>query len=293
MTTIGWLGTGRMGIEMATRLIDDGTAMTVWNRTPSKADPLTKLGAAQADRIGDLGQCDVVFTTVTSSEDLIEVTLGSDGLFDAQTPPRIVVDCSTVSAEAATEIRLEAARRDIGFLSAPLSGNPDMVAEGSASIVASGPKSVFDAVVPYLRAIARRVTYCGGEEEARLVKLCHNLMLGVVTQALAEATALAEKGGVPASTFIDFLDGSVLGCTHLRHKGHAIQSRNFEAAATTENLRKDFDLGLAAARELEVPMPVGALTHQLLQTAVGLGYGKSDYVSLYQVAASAAALPKS
>jgi 3-hydroxyisobutyrate dehydrogenase-like beta-hydroxyacid dehydrogenase len=293
MTTIGWLGTGKMGMEMATRLIRDGAALTVWNRTPSKAEPLTKLGAAQVDQIVDLGRCDIVFTTVTSSADLIEVTLGGNGLFNAQTSPRIVVDCSTVAAEAATEVRLEAARRDIGFLSAPLSGNPDMVAEGSASIVASGPESVFDAVLPYLRAIAPRVTYCGAEEEARLVKLCHNLMLGVVTQALAEATALAEKGGVPASTFVDFLDGSVLGCTHIRHKGHAIQSRNFEAAATTENLRKDFDLGLAAARELEVPMPVGALTHQLLQAAVGLGYGKSDYVSLYQVAAAAAALPTS
>lgn len=293
MTTIGWLGTGKMGIEMATRLINGGVALTVWNRTPSKAEPLTKLGAAQADQISDLGGCDVVFTTITSSEDLIEVTLGSHGLFTAQPSPRIVVDCSTVSAEAATEVRLEGARRDIGFLSAPLSGNPDMVVEGSASIVASGPKPVFDAVEPYLRAIAPRVTYCGAQEEARLVKLCHNLMLGVVTQALAEATTLAEKGGVPASTFVDFLNGSVLGCTHIRHKGEAIRSRNFAAAATTENLRKDFDLGLAAARSLQVPMPAGALTHQLLQAAVGLGYGKSDYVSLYQVAAAAAALPTS
>jgi 3-hydroxyisobutyrate dehydrogenase-like beta-hydroxyacid dehydrogenase len=128
MTTIGWLGTGRMGVVMATRLINDGAALTVWNRTPSKAEPLMKLGAAQADRIGDLGRCEIVFTTVTSSEDLIEVTLGSQGLFNAQTPPGIVVDCSTVAAEAATEVRLEATRRDIGFLSAPLSGNPDMVA---------------------------------------------------------------------------------------------------------------------------------------------------------------------
>ena len=293
MTTIGWLGTGKMGIEMASRLIDDGNALTVWNRTPAKAEPLTKLGAAQADQIADLGRCDVVFTTITSSDDLIEVTLGHRGLFNAQPAPGIVVDCSTVAAAAAAEVRVEAERLGIGFLSAPLSGNPDMVAEGSASVVASGPKSVFDAVEPYLHAIAPRVTYCGAEEEARLVKLCHNLMLGVVTQALAEATTLAEKGGVPASTFVDFLDGSVLGCTHIRHKGNAIESRNFTAAATTENLRKDFDLGLAAARSLEVPMPASALTHQLLQTAIGLGYGQSDYVSLYQVAAAAAGLPTS
>ena len=73
-------------------------------------------------------------------------------------------------------------------------------------------------------------------------------MLGIVTEALAEVTALAEKGGVPASAFLDFIDGSVLGCTHIRHKGQAIRTRNYEPTATTENLCKDFDLGLAAAR---------------------------------------------
>jgi 3-hydroxyisobutyrate dehydrogenase-like beta-hydroxyacid dehydrogenase len=109
---------------------------------------------------------------------------------------------------------------------------------------------------------------------------------------VAEATTLAEKGGVPASVFLDFIDGSVLGCTHIRLKGQAIRARNYQAAMTAENLRKDFDLGLAATRALQVPMPAAALTHQLIQTAIGLGYGKSDYVTLYEVAARAAALPE-
>jgi 3-hydroxyisobutyrate dehydrogenase-like beta-hydroxyacid dehydrogenase len=229
---------------------------------------------------------------VTSSEDLLAVMLGPEGLLRAQPAPSIVVDCSTVSAEAAAEVRVEAAARGIGFLSAPISGNPDAVAEGQASIVVSGPAPVFETVEPYLRAIAPSVTYCGAGEEARLVKLCHNLMLGIVTEALAEVTALAEKGGVAPSTFLDFIDGSVLGCTHVRLKGRAIRARNYEAAMTAENLRKDFDLGLAAARALEVPMPTAALTHQLIQTAIGHGYGKSDYVTLYEVAARAAALPR-
>jgi 3-hydroxyisobutyrate dehydrogenase-like beta-hydroxyacid dehydrogenase len=137
------------------------------------------------------------------------------------------------------------------------------------------------------------VTYCGANEEARLVKLCHNLMLGTLTEALAEATALAEKGGVAPSAFLDFIDGSVLGSTHIRHKGQAIRARNYQATMTAENLGKDFDLGLAAARALEVPMPAAALTHQLIQTAIGHGYGKSDYVALYEEAAQAAALHRS
>lgn len=97
---------------------------------------------------------------------------------------------------------------------------------------------------------------------------------------------------MPASVFLDFIDASVLGCTHIRHKGQAIRTHNYEPTATTENLCKDFDLGLAAARALQVPMPAAALTHQLIQTAIGHGYGKSDYVSLYEVAARAAALPR-
>jgi 3-hydroxyisobutyrate dehydrogenase-like beta-hydroxyacid dehydrogenase len=289
---IGWLGTGRMGAAMAARLISDGAAVTVWNRTASKTQPLVELGAARAEKISDLGQCDIVFTSVTSSPDLLAVTLGPDGLFDAQPPPSVVVDTSTVSAEAAAEVRAEATKRGISFLSTPISGNANVVAQGGASIVASGPESVFDTVRPYLDVIAPSVTYAGAGEEARLVKLAHNLMVGIITQMLAEATVLAEKGGVDASAFLDFIDGSVLGSVFIGYKGQAIRTHDYEPTFTTELLRKDFDLGLGAARQLEVPMPVAATTYQAIQTAIGHGYGKSDFATLYEVAARAAALPK-
>jgi 3-hydroxyisobutyrate dehydrogenase-like beta-hydroxyacid dehydrogenase len=289
---IGWLGTGRMGAAMVARLVSHGATVTVWNRTASKTQPLVELGANRAEKVSDLGQCDIVFTSVTSSPDLLAVTLGADGLFDAQPAPSIVVDTSTVSAKAAAEVRAEATKRGIGFLSAPLSGNANIVAQGGASIVASGPKAVFDTVRPYLDVIARSVTYAGELEEARLVKLAHNLMVGIITQMLAEATVLAEKGGVSPSAFLDFIDGSVLGSVFIGYKGEAIRTHDYEPTFTTELLRKDFDLGLGAARSLEVPMPVAATTYQAIQTAIGHGYGKSDFATLYEVAARAAALPK-
>jgi 3-hydroxyisobutyrate dehydrogenase-like beta-hydroxyacid dehydrogenase len=289
---IGWLGTGRMGAAMAARLISDGAAVTVWNRTASKTQPLVDLGANRAEKISDLGDCDIVFTSVTSSPDLLAVTIGAGGLFDAQPAPSIVVDTSTVSAEAAAQVRAEAASRGIGFLSAPISGNANVVAQGGASIVASGPAAVFDTVRPYLDVIAPSVTYAGAGEEARLVKLAHNLMVGIITQMLAEATVLAEKGGVSPSAFLDFIDGSVLGSVFIRYKGQAIRTHDYEPTFTTELLRKDFDLGLGAARQLEVPMPVAATTYQAIQTAIGHGYGQSDFATLYEVAARAAALPK-
>lgn len=289
---IGWLGTGRLGSAMATRLLAHGVTMTVWNRTAPKTGPLVGLGATRAAAVGDLGRCDIVFTTVTSSSDLLSVTAGPGGLFRAQPAPRIVVDCSTVSAEAAAEVRAEATKRGIAFLSAPVSGNAGMVAQGRGSIIVSGAAKTFDTVQPYLRAIAPNVTYCGTGEAALLTKLCHDLLLGMVSEALAEVTTLAEKGGVAPSTFLDFIDESVLGSTFIRHKGRAIRDRNYEPTFTTESLRKDFDLGLAAARQLEVPMPVAATTHQLIQTAIGHGHGKSDFTVLYEVAARAAALPR-
>lgn len=287
---IGWLGTGRMGSALAARLISGGVAVTVWNRTASKAAPLVDLGASRADNLAALGRCDIVFVTVMSSPDLLAVTLGPDGLLSSRPAPRILVNCSTVSAEAAAEVRTEAARHNVEFLSAPVSGNPDAIAGGSGSIVASGPAEVFDAVRPYLEAIAAGVTYAGTGEEALLVKLAHNLLVGIMTEALAEATTLTEKGGVAPSVFLDFIDGSVLGSKLLSAKGKAIRARDYEPTFTTAGLRKDFDLALAAARALEVPMPVAASTHQLLQTAIGHGYGESDYVALYAMAAHSAGL---
>ena len=289
---IGWLGTGRMGSAMAARLISADATVTVWNRTAAKTAPLVQLGATQADTASELGRCDIVFTSVTSSSDLLAVTLGPEGLFNAQPAPRIVVDTSTVSAEAAAEVRAEAASCGIEFLSAPISGNANVVAEGRASIIASGPRSVFDTVRPYLQAIAPSVTYAGAGEEARLVKLAHNLMVGIITEALAEVTVLAEKGGVAPSAFLDFIDGSVLGSVFIGYKGQAIRSHDYEPTFTTELLRKDFDLGLGAARSLEVPMPITATTYQAIQTAIGHGYGKSDFATLYEVAARAAAIAR-
>ena len=288
---IGWLGTGRMGTAMAARLISDGTALTVWNRTTAKTASLVELGASRADTVRALGHCDTVFVTVMSSPDLRAVMLGADGLLGGQPAPRVVVNCSTVSLDAAVEVAAEAARHDVGFLSAPISGNPDAVTAGHASIVASGPAEVFEAARPYLEAIAASVTYAGADQEALLIKLAHNLLVGTITEALAEVTTLAEKGGVAASGFLDFIDGSVLGSKLIDAKGQAIRTRDYTPTFTTADMRKDFDLGLAAARALEVPLPVVATTHQLLQTAIGHGYGDADYATLYEIAARAAALP--
>ena len=304
--SIGWLGTGRMGAAMAARLIDAGEDVTVWNRTPSKTGPLVARGARAVERITDLGGCDVVFVMVSTPDDLEEVVCGEHGLLSSDRHgadptgaglagsdrgPGVIVDCSTVSAAASARVRAAVNAAGAGFLAAPVSGNPHVVAEGGCCIVASGPAEVFQRVRPELEAIAKVAVHAGEEEQSRLVKLCHNLYLGMMVQALAEVTSLAEKGGTDRAAFLEFLGGTVVASEWVRKRTDALVRRDWTPTFTTELLRKDFDLGLGAARSLEVPMPAGALVYQLIQSAIGTGLRHEDFLSLYDLQAAAAALP--
>nr|WP_042178688.1 NAD(P)-dependent oxidoreductase [Kibdelosporangium sp. MJ126-NF4]CEL13343.1 2-hydroxy-3-oxopropionate reductase [Kibdelosporangium sp. MJ126-NF4]CTQ99033.1 2-hydroxy-3-oxopropionate reductase (EC 1.1.1.60) [Kibdelosporangium sp. MJ126-NF4] len=289
--TVGWIGTGRMGAAMATRLARAGTAVTVWNRTKAKALSLAEVGCAVADAIGDLRGLDVVFTMVSTPADLQHVLLGEGGvLTDPDDLPAAVVDCSTVSPESSATIRATCAERGVEFLAAPVSGNARVVAAGELSIVASGPEHVYAAVEPLLRIIGKSVTRVGDADEARLVKICHNLFLGVVTQSLAEITVLAEKGGVSRAAFLEFLNDSVMGSVFTRYKTPAFVTLDFTPTFTPVLLRKDFDLGLAAARVLAVPMPVAAATAQLVQASMGDGRVDEDFAIVLDLQARTSGL---
>jgi 3-hydroxyisobutyrate dehydrogenase-like beta-hydroxyacid dehydrogenase len=288
---LGWIGTGRMGFQMAKRLLAAGHDVTVYNRTRAKAEPLAGYGAAIVDSAADLADRDIVFTMVASSPDLAAVTVGDGGVLSRPAAaPRILVDCSTVSAEVSADVRRHAAERQAALLAAPVSGNGKVAKAGMLSIVVSGPPVAYEEARPYLAAIGRAVSYAGEGEVARLVKLAHNVFLGVVSQSLAEITVLVEKGGVPRASFLEFLNGSVLGSAFTRYKTPALVHLDWTPTFTTTLLRKDFDLGLAAARELEVPMPVAALAAQLVQAAIGRGHVDDDFGVLLEEAASNAGL---
>ena len=277
---IGWIGTGRMGHAMAERLLLAGRDVHVWNRTRAKAEDLREIGAVIVDSVADLAGRDLVFTMVSADADLEHVTLGEGGILRQQQVPKILIDSSTVSAETSARIRAEAESRGTQFLVAPVSGNAKVVKAGKLSIAASGPREAFDLLQPLLAEIARSVTYVGEGEVARLVKIAHNIFLGVVTQSLAEVVVLAERGGVPRSALMEFLNGSVLGSVFTGYKTPAIVNLDLTPTFTTTLLRKDFELGLAAARRLQVPVPIAAATHQLVQAAVGRGHGEEDFISL-------------
>ena len=277
---LGWVGAGRMGAALAARLLAAGHDVAVWNRTRSKADALTAAGATVVDSPADLADREVVFTMLAGPEDFKAVVLGPDGLLGGERSPGVLVDLTTVSPEASAEVRAEARRRGTAMLAAPVSGNPKVVAAGRLTLVVSGPEDAFARVRELLELLGEKATWVGQGEEARLAKICHNLMLGVVAQCLAEIVVLAEKGGMSRAAFLEFLNSSVMGSMFTRYKTPAYVNLDLKPTFTPVLLRKDFDLGLAAARERDVPMPVAAATQQVVQALIGSGCTEEDFAAL-------------
>jgi len=288
---LGWIGAGRMGSTLAERLLRAGHDVAVYNRTRAKAESLVALGATVVDAPVDLADRDIVISMISATTDLLDVTGGPGGLFTGPNAvPGLLIDCSTVSMEGSDEVRRRAESVGTRMLAAPVSGNPKVAKSGRLTFVVSGPRDAFDEARPYLELLGRAVTYVGEGEAARLVKIAHNLLLGVVTQCLAEITVLAERGGVARSDLLAFINDSVMGSTFTRYKTPALVNLDFHPTFTTRLLRKDFELGLEAGRTLDVPLPVTALVHELVTALIGAGYGDDDYAALLAYAAAAAGM---
>ncbi len=278
--TVGWIGTGRMGFQLALRLLKAGNDVAVYNRTRDKAEPLAASGATIVDRPADLAGRDIVFIMVSADSDLEAVLSGDGGLLTGDATPKIIVDSSTVSPESSAAVRAAAAGRGADFLAAPVSGNPKVIAAGKLTVAASGPKHAFDQAESLLKTFGQGVTYVGDGEAARLVKIAHNIFLGVVIQSLTEITVLAERGGVSRSAFLAFLNDSVMGSGFTRYKSPALVNLEFHPTFTNVLLRKDLQLGLAAGMELGVPMPLAAAADMLIAQAIGAGYTSEDFATL-------------
>jgi 3-hydroxyisobutyrate dehydrogenase len=178
---VGWIGLGRMGLPMATRLLDGGYSLSIWNRTKSKAEPLGKRGAHIVNELADLAGVDVLFTMVATGEDVKEVCVGSNGVFgkDRAQKSTILVDCSSIGIDESNELRHELSNRGLQYVVASFSGNGSCVRAGKLSSVASGPEKAFQSVKPLIETFAPRgVYYVGDGDLARICKIAHNVMLG-------------------------------------------------------------------------------------------------------------------
>ncbi len=274
---IGWIGMGRMGFPMAERLVNAGYEVKVWNRTRSKAEPLAEKGATLVGSPADLAGVDVLATMVSTGKDVEALYFGEGGVLSGDGVPGIFLDCSSIGVGQSAEIRSRLFDKGAEFVCSPVSGNGKCVKAGKLSAVASGPRAAFERVEDIIATIAANgVSYVGEGELARFCKIAHNVMLGVVTQNLAEITILAQRAGVPRRAFLDFMNNSVMGSIFTRYKTNAFVNLDWTTTFTPALLRKDLDLGLASGRELDVPMPVTAATREALQAHFGAAALKDD-----------------
>jgi 3-hydroxyisobutyrate dehydrogenase len=296
---IGWIGAGRMGTPMAERLLKAGHAVSVWNRTRAKAEPLAAKGATLVDKLSDLASCDVVFSIVSTGKDLEEVYLGKNGVASGGKLPKVFVDCSTISVEASAAIRKQLKERGADYVAAPVSGNAKVIKAGKLAAILSGPDAVCKTVMPLMEVIAPRGVALAGEGElARVCKIAHNVMLGVVIENLIEIMLLTNKMGVPRHAFLAFLNNSVMGSMFTAYKSPALVNLDWTTTFTPELLRKDLDLGLDLGREMDVPMPVTAATREVLQGHFGHAmlqknpeeYIQKDFAALAETMALAAGM---
>jgi 3-hydroxyisobutyrate dehydrogenase len=297
---IGWIGMGRMGYPMAERLLKAGYDVAVWNRTRSKAEPLAKVGGKVVDRLSDLRETDVLFSIVSAGKDLLEVYFGEGGVAaGGGRLPKIFVDCSTIAVEDSAAIRQRLEALGAEFIAAPVSGNAKVIKAGRLSAVISGDEAACKTVTPLLEAIAPQgVSFVGAGELARICKIAHNVMLGVVIENLLEITLLANKMGVPRHAFLAFMNNGVMGSMFTRYKSPALVNLDWTTTFTPELLRKDLDLGLALGRQWDVPMPVTAAAREVLQGHFGAAtlkpdpeaYLQQDFAALMETMALSAGL---
>lgn len=287
---IGWIGTGRMGFAMAQRLLKGGADVAVWNRTKSKAEPLADDGATVVDSPADLADRDIVFTMVGGPADFVQVTLEDGGVLSQNQKPKMLIDSTSVDEAASSTVRAAAEDMGVPMLAAPVSGNAKVVKAGKLTFAVSGPEDAYNEARPYLDAIGRGSSYVGEGELSRFIKICHNVMLGVVIQNMVEITVLAEKAGVPRHAFLDFLNNSVMGSMFTKYKTPSIVNLDYSVTFTPKLLLKDLDLGLAAARANGVPMPVTTAAREVVQSLIGNGYTEEDFAALLSLQAAASGM---
>lgn len=276
-TAIGWIGAGRMGYPMIERLLKTGHEVVVWNRTRAKAEPLAQKGARMVDKPADLSGCEIVFSIVSTGKDCEEVLFAEGGLLTGAAKPRIVVDCSSIAVEESAAIRERLKGVGVSYIAAPVSGNAKVIKAGKLSAVVSGPEADAKTVMPLIEAFAPRgVSYVGEGELARICKIAHNVMLGVVIENLIEITLLANKMGVPRHAFLAFMNNGVMGSMFTAYKSPALVNLDWTTTFTPELLRKDLDLGLDLGREWDVPMPVTAAAREVLQGHIGKALSKPN-----------------
>jgi len=286
---LGFVGLGTMGGGVVRRLLAAGHAVTVWNRTREKAEPLLEAGASWADTPRSVAECsEIVFTMVTNTAAVQAVTEGPDGILAGLGPGKVYVDMSTASPANTRAVAETVVAVGAQMLDAPVSGSVITLEEGKLSIMVGGDAETFERVKPVLEAIGPRVFHLGPNGAAVTMKIAINLSLAVQMLAFSEGVLLAEKTGIGREQAVEVMLASVIASPMVAYRGPFVLEQPDEAWFDCHMMQKDLNLALELGRELEVPLPTTAVTNEFLTAANAMGIGDKDFAVLFDVLASMA-----
>ena len=283
--TLGFIGLGLMGDPMTRRLLDAGFEVTVWNRTPAKAEALGEAGARVAGSIAELVQrVDVVMLCLANTEAVEAVVLGESGVAEHGRHGQTLIDFSSSDPEATRDFaaRLEA-RCGMAWVDCPVSGGVAGAEAGSLVMMAGGEAARIDALRPLLAPLASRVTHMGPVGAGQVTKVCNQMVVGCQAAVLAEMVALAEASGVEAGRLTEALAGGFADSTPFRILTPRMAASDYANPPWhLRTLLKDLDMAVAQSRRSASATPMSGLAAQLLRTHAARGHAEHDPATLVE-----------
>lgn len=281
MAKLGFLGLGLMGYPMARNLLRAGHEVALWSNTGAKARQLaTEEKGRFCNTPKEVAEnADCIFLCVGTTHMARNVILGKNGLIEGLKSGSVVVDASTVSPSESREIGEALKAKGVDFLDAPCTGSTPGASGGTLTFMVGGDRAVFERVKPYFEPMGKRLYYCGGPGMGLQAKLTQNLILSNIMMAFNEGMILATKGGVDPKLMLEILDNSAAKSGLISYKAPFVFKRDFNANFSTKWMHKDIGLMLDSGKELNVPLPLTSLTHQLFQAAISAGHADDDFCS--------------
>lgn len=281
---LGFIGLGVMGRPMALHLMRAGHDMAVFARRPDAMQPLLAAGASGCASAADVARrTEVVFTMVTSSEDVIDLALGGNGIVEGAAPGTVLVDMSTIAPSAARHIAAVLVARGLHMLDAPVSGGEQGAINATLAIMVGGDEAVLERVRPLLQTLGRTIVHIGASGAGQVAKACNQMIMVAAIEAAAEALALARSSDVDPDKMREALAGGSAGSRVLDLFGMKMVARDFKALVEARLHHKDFGLLLGDAVRLGTPLPIAAQVWQQLNALVACGWGREDTSSLLRV----------
>ena len=278
MTKIGWIGIGKMGNPMSTRLLNSGYEMYVCDVIKANADEIVSKGATFVPTPMELAQkVDIIFSIIPNSKVLKSIVFGEDGLLKTIKKGDIFIDMSTVDAGTSAEVNVALEEKGAKFVRANVSGSVAYAAEGTLTGLNSGDKEAYEKVLPMLKVLTNKQFYLGSGDEARYMKIIINMMLGTAMQAMAESLVMGEAVGMDWEVMVDALCDSAAACKAVAFKREQFKSRDFTPMSTAGIMDKDMNLALDVAKEKKLNMPLAALSRQFYCGMGSTGKFDLDY----------------